>query len=107
VQRFVRNRAPPTAGTVLANACALPAWRPTLMTTPEWRHRRVHFRIGDIYTPSAEEVLNELYGDALLEGEVVDLTTSGTDARRFAVVKVDEMSRLVIVPVDRIVVSHE
>jgi hypothetical protein len=68
----------------------------------ELRGRRVHFHIRDIHVPSPEEVLKELYGDSLVLGEVIDLTTHGSDERAFAVVKVDRISRLLIVPVDRI-----
>jgi hypothetical protein len=73
-----------------------------MTTPPELRGRRVRFRIGDIHVPSSDEVLAELYSERVLQGEVIDLTTSVTDERVFAVVKVDRVSRVLIVPVDRV-----
>lgn len=68
----------------------------------ELRGRTVHFHIGDIHVPSPDEVLQELYRNGVVQGEVIDLTTSGGDERLFAVVRVECVSRPLIVPVDRL-----
>jgi hypothetical protein len=65
-------------------------------------HRRVRFRISDVFIPSSRELVADLWGRELLEGEVLQLSESGVSGREYAVVKVAGMQRLVIVPVDRI-----
>jgi hypothetical protein len=72
-----------------------------MIPASELRNHRVCFHIGDISVPSRDEVLEELYSDALMEGQVIDLTT-GADDRMFAVIRVDRLSRPLVVPVDRI-----
>jgi hypothetical protein len=36
------------------------------------RNRVVRFRVCDVYTPDPQEVLNEVYGKNISQGEVVD-----------------------------------
>ncbi len=66
------------------------------------RHRLVHFRVGDVFIPEPQSVLAELYGEDLLQGRVLDLSDSGARREAFAVVRVDGVTRPVVVPVDRI-----
>ena len=39
----------------------------------DWRNKRVHFRIRDVYIPEAEKLVMKLHGDDLLQGTVVDV----------------------------------
>ena len=66
------------------------------------RDRLVHFRICDVYVPHANEVLAELHGSDILQGRVVDLTDSGTAKRAYVVVRVEGLSRELVVPMQRI-----
>lgn len=65
--------------------------------------RVVHFRARDVYLPTPQEVLDELYGGKVLEGRVVDSTDSGTEHEAYVVVKVDGMKDFLIVPVERLI----
>lgn len=67
----------------------------------ELRNRWVHFKVSDVHIPNAEKVLVELYGDHLLQGQVMDISANGKQGR-FAVVKVDGISVPVIIALDRI-----
>lgn len=68
------------------------------------RNLRVRFRISDVYIPEPEEVLNELYGNSLLQGEVMDFTDAGPRQHRYIVVKVKDVKGSLIVPVEKVVV---
>lgn len=67
----------------------------------ELRNRWVHFKVSDVHIPDAEKVLLELYGDHLLQGQVMDISEGGKQGR-FAVVRVDGISTPVIIALDRI-----
>jgi predicted ester cyclase len=67
----------------------------------ELRNRWVHFKVSDVHIPDADKVLFELYGDHLLQGQVMDISEAGKQGR-FAVVKVDGLSTPVIISLDRI-----
>jgi hypothetical protein len=67
----------------------------------ELRNRWVHFKVCDVHIPNVEKVLIELYGDHLLQGQVMDITEGGKQGK-FAVVKVDGISAPVIISLDRI-----
>jgi hypothetical protein len=67
----------------------------------ELRNRWVHFKVSDVHIPNAEQVLRELYGDHLLQGQVMDISEGGKQGK-FAVVKVDGISVPVIISLDRI-----
>jgi hypothetical protein len=69
----------------------------------DWINQRVHFKIRDVYYPDPTTVLLDLYGDAHVEGTVVELTDGGTQIDAFVVVEVEGMAEPVIVPVERIV----
>jgi len=66
----------------------------------------VHFRVADIFLPSAEEVL-ALSPTAELEGVIIDFSDSGSTSRVFAVVDVIRRQN-VVVPVEKleVVVGH-
>jgi hypothetical protein len=66
------------------------------------RNHRVHFKIRDIYHPDPATVLLDLHGDDLLIGTVIDLSDSGLQKDIFAVVEVEGIEDLVIVPVERV-----
>ena len=66
----------------------------------------MHFRVADIFLPSAEEVL-ALSPTAELEGVIIDFSDSGSTSRVFAVVDVIRRQN-VVVPVEKleVVASH-
>ncbi len=66
------------------------------------RNQWVHFRIRDVYIPDPQALLLNLYGSDLLQGQVIDLSDSGTPQGTFAVVKVNGLDQPVIVPIDRV-----
>ena len=57
----------------------------------------VRFRIRDIFAPTAEEVLDLLFGDRMLEGQVVGTTMHNQDGP-CALVRVAGLLHPVIVP---------
>jgi hypothetical protein len=67
----------------------------------ELLNRQVQFKVGDIYFPKPEAVMDQLYGSRLLEGRVLEVTESDGGVQ-FAVIAVTEMDKPVIVRVDRI-----
>jgi len=70
-------------------------------TGVELINRQVQFRVRDIYHPDPQSVVDELFGDSVLEGQVLDVTDSDENAR-FAVVKVIGLHDPVLIAVDRI-----
>jgi hypothetical protein len=69
------------------------------------RHRVVHFTVADVYFPDPAKVVLELHGDKEIEGEVIDFSDSGEQKDAYAVIKVERLSRPVLVPVDRLKVT--
>jgi hypothetical protein len=67
----------------------------------ELRNRWVHFKVSDVHIPNAEQVLIELYGDHLLQGQVMDISEDIKQGK-FAVVKVEGISAPVIISLERI-----
>ena len=65
------------------------------------RHRRVHFKICDVYHPDPAQVLIDLHGEDLLTGKVIDLSDSGLQKDAFVVVEVEGIEEPVIVQVER------
>ncbi len=63
----------------------------------------MHFKISDIYIPDPKKLLYQLHGNDLLEGRVVDMSDGGTEENAFAVIEVEGVEWLVVVPADRIV----
>jgi hypothetical protein len=68
----------------------------------ELKNRWVNFRIRDVYYPDAIQVFDELHGDDLLQGKVIDISESGTQEGTFAVVQVEGMKQPVVVAVTQI-----
>lgn len=62
----------------------------------------VSFRIGDVSFPTPEEVLAALYGDEVLRGLVVDVSSRETQDAMYAVVIVDRLPRPLVVAIDRL-----
>lgn len=66
------------------------------------RNRWVHFRIRDVYYPEAMQVLDQLHGNDLLQGRVVDMSDSGDRDGTFAVVEVEGIEHPVVVSMKNI-----
>lgn len=66
------------------------------------RNQFVRFRISDIYLPDPLVILNQLHGEDVLEGRVVDISDSGTRPEQFAVIEVPELDQMLIVPLERV-----
>jgi hypothetical protein len=67
------------------------------------RNQWVHFKIRDVYHPDPTKVLIDLHGNDVLLGKIVDLSDAGMQKDAFAVVEVEGIEELVIVPVELIV----
>jgi len=65
----------------------------------------VHFRLCDVYLPDPASLLQELYGNQILQGEVLDVSEAAAQAGSFAVVRVEGVAEPVIVPTERVQVS--
>ncbi len=63
----------------------------------------MHFKISDIYIPDPKKLLYQLHGNDVLEGRVVDMSDGGAEENAFAVIEVEGVEWLVVVPADRIV----
>lgn len=61
----------------------------------------VRFRLRDVYVPSAEELIEELFGDLVLEGKVVVQSSNGNDEPCVAV-QLQGSQRLVVVSTARL-----
>ena len=68
----------------------------------ELKQRLVHFRVCDLWHPEPREVLEQLHGDDLLQGRVLDVSSGGDRAAMFAVIEVPGIGSPVVVAVDRI-----
>jgi hypothetical protein len=68
----------------------------------EIRNRRATFKAIDIYHPDPGEFLCRLDGDAVLQGQLLDVTDCGEGNRKCAVIEV-ERGISAVVPVDRII----
>ena len=66
------------------------------------RNHIVRFKISDIHIPEPQVVLQQLHGNDLLQGRVVDISDSGTQKEKFIVVEVHGVRQLIVVPADRI-----
>ncbi|MEY4544576.1 MAG: hypothetical protein RL685_771 [Pseudomonadota bacterium] len=56
----------------------------------------VRFRLRDVYVPSAEELLEELFGDLVLVGKVVVQSSNGNDEPCVAV-QLEGSQKLVVI----------
>ena len=73
----------------------------------DWINRRVHFKIRDVYHPDPIKILTDLHGDDLLTGKILDLSDSGMQKNAFAVIEVEEIQELLVVPIERILGALE
>lgn len=71
-------------------------------TSVDLINQYVQFKISDIYIPDPLLVLYRLHGDDLLQGRVVEMSDSGMQKETFAVVQVDGIEQLLVVPVELI-----
>jgi len=65
----------------------------------ELKDRWVNFRIRDVYVPDPEILIFDLHADDVLHGKIVDTSDSGDERDTFAVIQVQGIKPLVIVPV--------
>jgi hypothetical protein len=63
----------------------------------DWRNKRVHFRIRDVYIPEAEKLVMKLHGDDLLQGTVVDVAKGEGNDVSYAVINVPGLDEKLIV----------
>ena len=68
----------------------------------ELQDRWVHFRIADVFEPTPQQLLFELHGEDLLQGVVVGTSDSGQVNGTFAIVHVEGIDRLLVVPLARV-----
>ena len=68
----------------------------------DWINQRVHFKICDVYHPDAIKILTALHGNDLLTGKILDLSDSGMQKNVFAVIEVEGVQELLVVPTERI-----
>jgi hypothetical protein len=59
--------------------------------------RWVHFAVRDIYFPSRESVLDDLHGNDVLSGQIIEVTDGGAEPAAFLVIKVDALKYPVVV----------
>lgn len=68
--------------------------------------RLVRFRLRDIHLPDPSSVLEQLHGDDVLQGEVIDSAESATDSGVFLVIRVDGLSQPILLAVGGVIVSQ-
>ncbi|HEX8140091.1 MAG TPA: hypothetical protein VF544_21190 [Pyrinomonadaceae bacterium] len=66
------------------------------------RDQYVRFKISDVYMPDPLVLLYQLHGSDQLQGRVIDMSDSGTQKDAFAVIEVDGIDQLIVVPVKNI-----
>ena len=62
------------------------------------RNHQVRFKISDIYLPDPLVILNQLHGEDMLEGRVLDISDSGTKPEQYAVIEIPKLDQIIIVP---------
>jgi hypothetical protein len=62
----------------------------------------VQFRINDAYVPEPAQILADLHGEDFLEGKLIDVSPSDSQAEAFGVVEVQGISRPVVVAMKNI-----
>ena len=67
--------------------------------------RLVRFRLRDIHLPDPSAVLEQLHGDDVLQGEVIDSTESATDSGLFLVIRVDGLLQPILLAAAGVIVS--
>ena len=71
--------------------------------TLELLNLRVRFWLADVYFPEPATLLDELRGTVILQGRVVGLSDAGTEKDVFALIAVERVSQVVVVPVKKII----
>jgi hypothetical protein len=73
----------------------------------DWINQRVHFKIRDVYHSDPMKILSDLHGDDLLTGKILDLSDSGMQKDIFAVIEVEVIQELLVVPIERLLGALE
>jgi hypothetical protein len=73
----------------------------------DWINRWVHFKIRDVYHPDPMKILTDLHGNDLLTGKIIDLSDSGMHKNAFAVIEVENIQELLVVPIEQILGAME
>jgi len=68
----------------------------------DWINQRVHFKIRDVYHPDPIKIMTDLHGHDLLTGKIIDLSDRGMQKNAFAVIEVEGIQDLLVVPLERI-----
>lgn len=71
-----------------------------MQSKSEWMGQTVDFNVRDAYIPDPVEILMQRYGHQILQGRVLDLTSTGEGD--YAVLRVSGIRDYVIVPCDRL-----
>ena len=64
--------------------------------------RKVVFAVKDVYFPAPAAVLEQLHGNEVISGQIVDVSDSGRQHDAFAVVRVDGLETPVVIAMERI-----
>ena len=67
-----------------------------------WINQRVHFKIRDVYHPDPMKIMTDLHGNDLLTGKIIELSDSGMQKNAFAVIEVEGIQDLLVVPIEQI-----
>ena len=73
----------------------------------DWINQRVHFKIRDVYHPDPMKIMTDLHGNDLLTGKIIDLSDSGMQKNAFAVIEVEGIQELLVVPIEQILGAIE
>jgi hypothetical protein len=73
----------------------------------DWINQRVHFKISDVYHPDPMKIITDLHGNDLLTGKIIDLSDSGMQKNAFAVIEVEGIQDLLVVPIEQILGASE
>jgi hypothetical protein len=71
-------------------------------------NRFVRFKVSDVSIPVPEEVVNELYGQDIVQGKVVEITEVAENAdkarlKAFIVVQVEGMKSPLFLPAEKVI----
>lgn len=67
------------------------------------KNQWVCFKLRDIFVPPAQEILERLHADDVLQGRVVGVTEKGEREEVYVVIEVVGLESAVVVPLPRIV----
>lgn len=73
----------------------------------DWINQRVHFKIRDVYHPNPTKIMTDLHSNDLLSGKIIDLSDSGMQKNAFAVIEVEGIPELLVVPIAQILGAIE